>query len=283
MAAVIAALAGVAILIQFGFRRIRLPLRRLESRAGAPQDQALNQPRPRGSLLLRLSGWAGKRLSRLPVGDHGELLAAAGMDWSETQFRGLRLICALALTLLPLRYGPLALLLLGPATVAIGLQVPVIGLKRRASRRAHRIALELPECMDHLALLLAAGQGLGAALDRCANLGDGPLYDELGLALRQVHLGRDRTGALEEMCDRNPAPELRRVCRSLTRAERFGGPIAASIAEIAADLRAARFQAARAQAARAPVKLLFPLVFMILPSFILLTVGGFVLSILSRW
>ncbi len=283
MAAITAALAGAAIFLQCGFRRAPVPLQRLQSTAPALPDCRPVRPRIHGNLLLRVGGWVGNRLSRLPLAGHTGLLEAAGIGWSEAQFRGLRLGCAFGLTLLPLRLGLLAALILGPITIALGLQIPVIWLKRRAARRARRMATDLPECMDHLALLLAAGQGLGAALDRCATMGEGPLYEELSKALRQVHLGRDRAGALDEMCERNPAPELRRACRALNRAEKFGGPIAASVAEIAADLRSARSQAARAQAARAPVKLLFPLVFMILPSFILLTVGGFVLSILSRW
>ncbi len=283
MAALIAALAATALFVQFGLRRAPITLRRLEGPASAPVAPQGTRRRVRAASLLRLCAWAGRRLPRLPLAHHAELLAASGSDLTEAQFRGLRLGVALSLTLLPLRQGPLAALLLGPLTAALGLQLPVLRQKRRAARRSRRIAAELPEFMDHLALLLAAGQGLGPALERCSIVSEGPLYTEMQRALRQVHLGRERSSALEEMFSRNASPELRRACRALSRAERFGGPIAASVAEIAADLRAARWQAARADAARAPVKLLFPLVFMILPSFILLTVGGFVLSVLSRW
>lgn len=284
MAAIIASLLGAAIFIQFGFRgHSVLPLRRLEGPASArPQPVRAAEPR-RETRLRRLCGWAGNRLQRLPLTHHTELLTASGAYWSEAQFRGLRLILALVLTLLMLGRGPLPALLLGPLTLGLGFHIPVIWLKRKAAKRSRDIALELPEYMDHLALLLAAGQGLGPALERCAEVSDGPLYQEMQRALAQVKLGRERADALEEMCSRNSSPELRRACRALSRAERFGGPIAASVGEMAADLRTARFQAARAEAARAPIKLLFPLVFMILPSFILLTVGGFVLSILARW
>ncbi len=282
MAVLIAILAAAALFIQFGLGRAHVTLLHPEETASVPAERTRAR-RLRGSSFLRLCGWVGRRLPRLPLAQQTELLTASGSELTAGQFRGLRLGAALLLTLLPLRQGLLAALLLGPLTAALGLHLPVIWLKRRAARRSRRIASELPEFMDHLSLLLAAGQGLGPALERCAVVGDGPLYMEMQRALRQAHLGRERSAALEEMCTRNSSPELRRTCRALTRAERFGGPIATSVAEIAADLRAARFQAARADAARAPVKLLFPLVFMILPSFILLTVGGFVLSVLSRW
>ncbi len=283
MAAIIAALAGAALLLQFGFRKRRVPLQRLAQPVSGPPADERSAVRNREPISLRFCAWAGKRFPRLPLAGYGDLLAASGAGLNEVQFRGLRLVTAAGFTFLPLARGLFPALLLGPLTIALGLHLPVIRLKRRALKRARRIASELPEYMDHLALLLAAGQGLGPALERCARVGDGPLYREMQQALGQVRLGRERADALEEMCARNSSPELKRACRALSRAERFGGPVAASVAEIAADLRTARLQAARSDAARAPVKLLFPLVFMILPSFILLTVGGFVLSILARW
>ena len=284
MAAIIASMLGTAILIQFGFRGpSALPLRRLERCVPTRAKNRRGAGRRGEDLLLRLGAWAGGRLPRLPLASHADLLEASGTRLSEGQFRGLRLGAALGLTLIPLGRGLFPAFLLGPLTAGLGLQLPVIWLKRKAAKRSRDIASELPEYMDHLALLLAAGQGLGPALERCAGVGAGPLYQEMQQALAQVKLGRERADALEEMCSRNSSPELRRACRALNRAERFGGPIATSVAEIAADPRAARFQAARSDAARAPVKLLFPLVFMILPSFILLTVGGFVLSVLARW
>ncbi len=280
MAALIASLAGWCLLLHFGIGRLRDPLRRLQWGA---TPHARRERVARERLTPRLLGWMGRRLPRLLLDRHAGLLAASGSGLNEEQFRGLRLTAAAGFTLLPFSRGPLALLLLGPLTATLGLYLPIFGLKRRAARRSKQVASELPEFMDHLALLLAAGQGLGPALDRSAELGDGPLYQEMRQALWQVHLGRVRAAALDDLCARISSPELTRACRALGRAERFGGPIAASVAEIAADLRSARLQAARADAARAPVKLLFPLVFMILPSFLLLTVGGFVLSILARW
>jgi tight adherence protein C len=64
----------------------------------------------------------------------------------------------------------------------------------------------------------------------------------------------------------------------LLNSERFGTQIAASLEAFAADVRGRLKRSAEEQARKAPVKILFPLVFLILPAFILLTVVPLLVS-----
>ena len=257
----------------------RLPLCRLPLAADAsgPVERPRGGVTPRQRLLTRLARLA----RRLPLSPRAELLRQAGSDYTESEFRGSRLAWAAGLTAL-LVSRDAQLIFLAPLTFTLGLHIPVLRLKRLAGRRARVVAASLPEFMDHLALLMMAGQSLGASLQQAAAVGSGPLYDEIRECLRRTELGSPRSETLSEMAAGSPSPPLRRACRALSHAERFGGPVAASIADMAADLRATRLQTAREAASRTPIKLLFPLVFLILPSFILLTVGGFVLTALAR-
>ena len=235
------------------------------------------------SCSLRICGWAGAKIRCLPFKTRKDLILASGTKLTETEFLGLQAVSATALTLLTVSRGLLALLLFSPITLIVGFYIPLLWLKRKGNSRRQQIAKELPEFMDHLALLLSAGQSLNSALSRSAMIGTGVLYQELKLAIDQIELGGARNEVLRELGLRSSSPELQKVCHALSRAGRFGGPIASNVTEMAADLRASRFQKAREAASRAPVKLLFPLVFLILPSFILLTVGGFILTFIGKW
>jgi tight adherence protein C len=59
---------------------------------------------------------------------------------------------------------------------------------------------------------------------------------------------------------------------AVTRTETLGASLAEALRDLAEDVREARRARAAEIARKAPVKMLFPLVFMILPSFLLLTV-----------
>ena len=71
---------------------------------------------------------------------------------------------------------------------------------------------------------------------------------------------------------------LRRVLASLSRTQRLGASVTGALRTVADDLRGERRTLAEERARRAPVKMLFPLVFLILPAFLLLTVGPVVLA-----
>jgi tight adherence protein C len=67
-------------------------------------------------------------------------------------------------------------------------------------------------------------------------------------------------------------PDLDRVVGVLARSEALGSSLAEEVGRLAADVREARRAASTERARAAPVKMLFPLVFLVLPAFLLLTV-----------
>ena len=83
-------------------------------------------------------------------------------------------------------------------------------------------------------------------------------------------LGATLTDALDRLGREEPA--LRTVTDALVVAERSGAPVADLLARVSDDARAALRRRAEAHARRIPVRLLFPLVFLVLPAFGLLTV-----------
>lgn len=163
-------------------------------------------------------------------------------------------------------------LFLAPVLCAIGLRLPAI-LEHRSSRR-RRAAMDgqIPQLLDLLAAASSAGLSGQLALRRAVAALGGPLAAELAGSLDAVDLGARWRDELAAAAERLELPDLRRTVAALSRTETLGASLADSTAELAASVRAARRAAVTERARTAPVKMLFPLVFLVLPAFLLLTV-----------
>jgi tight adherence protein C len=155
---------------------------------------------------------------------------------------------------------------------------PAAGQPRRAAtrrdRRARAKALhaDVPQLLDLLAAGSTAGLSAEASFRQAVACLHGPLGDDLGEVMRLVDLGVPWREALADHVDRARDPDLARTVAVLARTEALGVPLRDATHELAAAVRDARRAATLERARTAPVKMLFPLVFLILPAFLLLTV-----------
>jgi tight adherence protein C len=131
---------------------------------------------------------------------------------------------------------------------------------------------QIPQFLDLLAAASSAGLSGQLALRRAVDALGGPLGGELSTVLEAIDLGARWREELARAAERLRLPDLRRTVVALSRTETLGASLAESTAELAASVRAARRAAVTERARTAPVKMLFPLVFLVLPAFLLLTV-----------
>lgn len=75
--------------------------------------------------------------------------------------------------------------------------------------------------------------------------------------------------------------ELARLATAMERSASLGTPLADAVRVIASEHRRERRRRAEQRARQAPVRMLFPLVFLVLPAFLLLTVVPMLLSTLG--
>jgi len=172
------------------------------------------------------------------------------------------------------------LLVVSPLIAAAGFRLPDLLLARAARRRRMLADQVLPELLDLLAAASRAGLGAQVAVRRAAASLDGPLGDELRTFLRAVDLGARWRDELGGLADRLDLPDLRRAVHAMTRTEALGSSLTETLGELAEDVRDERRSRAAELARKAPVKMLFPLVFMVLPAFLLLTVVPVLISTL---
>jgi tight adherence protein C len=147
-----------------------------------------------------------------------------------------------------------------------------VSLPRTTAARRRALDREVPQLLDLLASSSAAGLSAVAGFRQAVAALRGPLAEELRRCLRSVDLGGRWRTELAGASERLDLPDLRRVVAILSRTETLGTSLSDATRELAADVRAARRAAVAERARTAPVKMLFPLVFLILPAFLLLTV-----------
>jgi tight adherence protein C len=149
--------------------------------------------------------------------------------------------------------------------------------RRRATRRDRRartkaLHADVPQLLDLLAAGSTAGLSAEASFRQAVACLHGPLGDDLSEVMRSVDLGVPWREALAGHVERANDPDLARTVAVLARTEALGVPLRDATHELAAAVRDARRAATLERARTAPVKMLFPLVFLILPAFLLLTV-----------
>jgi tight adherence protein C len=196
------------------------------------------------------------------------------------EWQGIRLACAVAGVALASLLGALAwpALALLPIGAALGLWAPQLVLARRARARQGAIGAHVPDLVEVLVATTEAGLSPMMAFQRSSEVIGGPLGEELSRTARQIELGLPWRTALEQLSGRTGVPSLRRLAVALSRSHRLGTSLGSTLRTVALDLRGERRVRAEELARQAPVKMLFPLVFLILPAFLLLTVGPVVLA-----
>jgi len=182
---------------------------------------------------------------------------------------GIGLVLALLLVLSGMATGGVAIvtLLLLPF---LGAQLPRTALRRAVEQRQNAIRKDLPDTLDLLAISVEAGVGFEGALGVVTDNFDSPLSEEFSRTLHEMELGLPRRQALENLKRRTEVPELSNFILTLTQADALGMPIGRVLKTQAGEMRLKRRAWARERAAKLPVKILFPLMPILLATFIVI-------------
>ncbi len=207
------------------------------------------------------------------------LIAAGYYRMSARRFLGYRVLGTLGVAL------PVILIcLLGGISGLTGLAMmvgatvlawvaPMKVVNSRADERQRRIEYDLPELIDLLVVTVEAGLGFQASLRLAGERVGGPLGDELRLTLQEQALGMSMIESLEHWLARCDTPAVRSFVRAVTQGERLGLSIGQILRNLALEMRKRRRAYAEERAQKAPVKILFPLVFLIFPALFVVVLG----------
>jgi tight adherence protein C len=159
---------------------------------------------------------------------------------------------------------------------AVGYYLPNMILSRMVFLRKREIFENFPDALDLMTVCVEAGLGTEAALNRVADdmvHKSEALSDELRLVNLELRAGAPRERALRNLAIRTGVEEVDGFVSMIIQAERFGTSIAKSLRIHSDMLRTRRRQRAEEAAAKIALKLLFPLIFFIFPSLLLVLLG----------
>lgn len=173
-------------------------------------------------------------------------------------------------------------LLLLLSLAAIGYFLPNIVLARQVAYRKREVFETFPDAIDLMTVCIEAGLGLDAAIGRVGEemrMKSSILADELHLVNLELRAGSTRERALRNLALRTGVEEVDNLVAMLIQADRFGTSVADSLRVHSESLRTKRRLRAEEMAAKIPVKMLFPLIFCVFPSMLLVLLGPAFISI----
>jgi tight adherence protein C len=164
-----------------------------------------------------------------------------------------------------------------------GWLVPAICLYQVAYNRSAKVRRALPDALDLMTISVESGLSFDGALAQVATKTRGPLAAELFRVLQEMQIGTGRVGAMRALAQRTDVPELRGFIGAMIQADAFGISVSGVLRVQAKEMRIKRSQRAEEQAMKVPVKILFPLIFCILPSLFIVVLGPAVINIMQSF
>jgi len=164
---------------------------------------------------------------------------------------------------------------------ALGFFLPVLWLASQITRRKNSIIKSLPDALDLLTVCVEAGLGFDAAMQKITEKWKDDLALAFGRVLQEVRLGKLRREALRDMADRMDVADVTSFVAAIIQADQLGVSIAKVLRIQSDQMRVRRRQRAEEKAHQAPIKMLFPMVFLIFPSLYLVLLGPAALQVIG--
>ena len=164
--------------------------------------------------------------------------------------------------------------------------LPSVVLQSLANRRMRQLSVGFPDALDLLVVCCEAGLGLMAAMQRVARelaFSHPSLASELELVCSKVRAGLTIKVALQEFTDRTGLEDIKGLNSAISQSMRLGTGIAETLRVFSDEYRNKRLQAAEEKAAKLAVKMIFPMMCCIWPSFFIVAVGPAVLKVMKVW
>ncbi len=293
---------GTLALVRYGMRSpaasgdIQVRLEEYASRSAAPltlEEIELSLPfsqRILRPILLKLAAVLSKLspAKSKEAAEHLLDLAGKPYNWGAAEFFGLRIFVALIfgaltflITIMSPTVGATGKLLAPVIAAALGFFLPLLWIRSKISKRQTEIIKSLPDALDLLTITVEAGMGFDQAMQKVAEKWENELSKAFNKVVQEMRLGILRREALKNM-DRNmDVPDVTSFVAAIIQADQLGVSIAKILRVQSEQMRIKRRQRAEAMANKAPIKMLFPMVFLIFPALFIILLGPAILIVME--
>lgn len=218
---------------------------------------------------------------------HSLDLAGNPNNWTASEFFGIRAIASvvlgglifLLLTItksdLPARLGMTALF------TVLGFMLPALWLGGKIRGRKSSVIKALPDALDLLTICVEAGLGFDQAMQKVSEKWDNELSRTFGRVLHEIRLGKTRREALRDASQRLDVGDVTSFVAAVIQSEQLGVSMAKVLRIQSDQMRMRRRQRAEEKAHQAPVKMLFPMVFLIFPAIWVVLLGPAILQVMN--
>jgi len=297
---VVLGIIGTIFLVRYGMSAsasssdLQVRLEEYAGRSAAPltlEEIELSQPfsqRVIRPMLIKLAQ-AFSRLSPSRTKADMELkleLAGRPNNWGSAEFFGIRIFVAIVLGVLiflvvMISKGFMTAVLSAGGAALLGFFLPILWLRSKTRNRQTEIIKSLPDALDLLTITVEAGMGFDGALQKVAEKWDNELAKGFSKVVQEMRLGIPRREALRNMDRTMGVPDVTTFVAAIIQAETLGVSIAKILRIQSEQMRVRRRQRAEEQANKAPIKMLFPMVFLIFPALFIILLGPAVLILME--
>ncbi|TFW18275.1 type II secretion system F family protein [Duganella callida] len=244
-----------------------------EPLAGGWVEKVAQAAQPFSRLSLPEEGWERSPLRTRFMNAGWRSASAPSLYFAAKTLLALGLPALLTLSGAFTLTGFMYLLLLSAAG---GYYLPNMVLSHKATARCREIFETFPDALDLLTVCVEAGLSLERALAKVAgeiHIKSVALAQELQLVLMEMRAGFTKERALRNLALRSGVEDVDTLVAMLIQSERFGTSMGESLRVHSDNLRSKRSVLAEEAAAKIALKLLFPLIFCIFPTLMLVLVG----------
>lgn len=188
---------------------------------------------------------------------------------------GLLLILVSRMTTFPLLQR-LALIFGG---FGLGFYLPTAWLGSKIKQRQNEVIKALPDALDLLTICVEAGLGFDAAMSKVAEKWNNELSRAFTKTVQEMQLGKLRREALRDMANSLDVADVTSFAAAIIQADQLGVSMAKVMRIQSEQMRMKRRQRAEEKARQAPVKMMFPLVFFIFPTILIVLLGPAIIKI----
>ena len=266
--------------------QVSIRLEEFASRAAPMTLEEIELSQPFGQRIIRpiLLGLA-KFVTRFTPAStveatrHKLELAGRPHNWGPSEFFGVRagvgiMFAVLAFLLMTVAKQPMLFRVGGLALgLVLGFLFPAMWLGSKIRRRQAEIIKALPDALDLLTICVEAGLGLDSAMAKVTEKWDNELSRAFGRVIQEMRLGKLRREALREMDRSIGVTDVTSFVAAVIQADQLGVSMAKVMRIQSEQMRIKRRQRAEEKAHQAPVKMMFPLVFLIFPALYVVLLG----------
>lgn len=158
-----------------------------------------------------------------------------------------------------------------PVLAGLGFIYPDIWIKGKKQERQKEVVQNMPFAVDMLALSVEAGLDFIAAMTKVVEKAKkSALTEEFETVIREIRIGSSRAEALRNMAWRLDMINISSFCATLIAADSVGASIGPILKALAQEIRQKKSADAEKAGATAATKILFPMLFLIVPAVFLM-------------